>query len=222
MLPLSLFRSRTFTVSTVMGLLINTCFYGLIFLLSLLFQREQHLSPLQTGLALLPMTIAITVANLVAGSTSRRIGPGGAVAAGALLIGAAAAGLLGVEASTPYGEIVGQTTLLGFGTGLSIAVITNLTLGSVDQSRSGIAGGTLNTARQTGSAIGVAVFGSLIAATFIAGLHLALAISVALMLAVTGLTQLLARRPLRSRRRKHAPEGRLHDRPAINREPDRA
>jgi DHA2 family methylenomycin A resistance protein-like MFS transporter len=222
MLPLSLFRSRTFTVSTVMGLLINTCFYGLIFLLSLLFQREQHLSPLQTGLALLPMTIAITVANLVAGWTSRRIGPGGAVAVGALLIGAAAAGLLGVEASTPYGEIVGQTTLLGFGTGLGIAVITNLTLGSVDQSRSGIAGGTLNTARQTGSAIGVAVFGSLIAATFIAGLHLALAISVALMLAVTGLTQLLARRPLRSRRRKHAPGGRLHDRPAINREPDQA
>ena len=64
MLPLALFRSRTFSLSTVIGLLINICFYGLIFVFSLLFQREQHLSPLQTGLALAPIMIAITAANL--------------------------------------------------------------------------------------------------------------------------------------------------------------
>ena len=191
MLPLSLFRSRTFSASIGLGLLFNTCFYGLIFLLSLFFQREQHLSALRTGLALLPMTIAITVANLVAPRIARRTGPAGAIGVGALLVGCATAALLRVDPPTPYGAIVAQTALLGFGTGLSVAVITDQTLGSVDPSRSGIAGGALNTARQAGSAVGVAVFGSLIVTTFTTGLHLALAVSAGLMLVAVSLTPLL-------------------------------
>jgi DHA2 family methylenomycin A resistance protein-like MFS transporter len=194
MLPLGLFRAPTFALPTTMGFLVNACFYGLIFVLSLLFQRQQHFSPVQTGLALLPMTIAITAANLAAKRIARRIGPGWAITAGALLIGSATAGLLGVDTSTAYVEIVAQTVLLGFGTGLSIAVITDQTLGSVERSRSGVAGGTLNTARQAGSAIGVALFGSLIATSFIDGLHVALDISVGLMAAVVLFSLLLDRR----------------------------
>ena len=58
-------------------------------------------------------------------------------------------------------------------------------LGSVDRSRSGIAAGTLNTARQTGSVIGVALFGSLIAGgRLVDGLHIALIIAAALSLVV--------------------------------------
>jgi DHA2 family methylenomycin A resistance protein-like MFS transporter len=61
-------------------------------------------------------------------------------------------------------------------------------LGSVERSRSGVASGTLNTARQTGSVIGVALFGSLIAGgQLVNGLHVALAISIVLALTVVGL-----------------------------------
>jgi DHA2 family methylenomycin A resistance protein-like MFS transporter len=55
-------------------------------------------------------------------------------------------------------------------------------MGSVDRRRSGIAAGTLNTTRQTGSVLGVAVFGTLVASggSFVAGFHIALVISIVL------------------------------------------
>jgi MFS transporter, DHA2 family, methylenomycin A resistance protein len=193
MLPLALFRSRSFSVSAAIGLLINIAFYGLIFVFSLLFQREQQLTPLQTGLALAPIMIAITGANLAAGRVSERLGPRRAVAAGTLLMVLACAGLLGVGRGTGYGGLVIQLSLLGLGAGSVIPVITSELLGSVDRSRSGAAAGTLNTLRQTGSAIGVALFGSLVAGPghFISGLHVALAIAVGLAILIGGLTPFL-------------------------------
>jgi DHA2 family methylenomycin A resistance protein-like MFS transporter len=196
MLPLGLFRSRPFSVSAAIGLLINIAFYGLIFLFSLLFQREQHLTPLQTGLALAPIMIAITGANLAAGRVSERLGPRRTVAAGTVLMAVACAGLLGVDRGTGYGAMVIQLSLLGLGAGSIIPVITSELLGSVDPSRSGVAAGTLNTMRQTGSAVGVALFGSLVAGAghFISGLHVALAIATGLAIVIGGLTPLMDRR----------------------------
>jgi DHA2 family methylenomycin A resistance protein-like MFS transporter len=71
--------------------------------------------------------------------------------------------------------------VLGGGIGLLVPPMTTTLMGSVDRSRSGIASGTLNMMRQTGSVLGVAVFGSLIAAKdrFTAGLHTSLLISIA-------------------------------------------
>ncbi|MGI8506150.1 MAG: MFS transporter [Solirubrobacteraceae bacterium] len=194
MLPLRLFRSRTFSVSALIGLLINIAFYGLIFVFSLLFQLEQHLSALQTGLALAPIMVAITASNLGAGRLAARLGPRRTVAAGVVLMGCACAGLLGIERSTSYAAIFGQLSALGLGAGLIIPVITAELLGSVERSRSGVAAGTLNTMRQAGSAIGVALFGSLIAGDLVSGLHVALATSVGLVVVIGGLTTMLARR----------------------------
>jgi DHA2 family methylenomycin A resistance protein-like MFS transporter len=195
MLPLALFRSETFSVSTVIGLLVNTCFYGLIFVLSLLFQREQGLSALQTGLAFAPTMIAITGANLVAGRVAGRLGRRATIAIGSVLAACACAGLLGVGGSTSYLAMIVPISLLGFGTGLIVPVITSEMLGSVDRSRSGVASGTLNTMRQAGSAIGVALFGSLIATTLVSGMHAALGISIGLLLAIAALSVLLEREP---------------------------
>ncbi len=197
MLPLALFRSSTFSACALIGLLINTAFYGLIFVFSLLFQREQHLSPLQTGLALAPVMVAVTVANLASGSIAQRLGPRAAVAGGAVLVAAGCAGLLGIDAGTGYAAVVAQMFALGFGCGVIVPTITSELLGSVERSWSGVAAGTLNTLRQAGSAIGVALFGSLIASGFITGLHAALATSVGLVVVIGGLAALLAgrRRP---------------------------
>jgi DHA2 family methylenomycin A resistance protein-like MFS transporter len=193
MLPLRLFESRTFSVTAAMGLLINTGFYGLIFVLSLLFQREQGLTPLQTGLALAPIMIAITVSNILAGRVNQRFGPRRTVAVGVIAVAAACAALLGVDATTSYAAMVVQLTVLGAAAGSIIPVITSELLGSVDRTRSGVAAGTLNTLRQTGSAIGVALFGSLLAGHggFVSGVHVSLAITVGLAVAVGLLSPLL-------------------------------
>ncbi|HEY2770653.1 MAG TPA: MFS transporter [Solirubrobacteraceae bacterium] len=194
MLPLSLFRSRPFAAATAIGLLINIAFYGLIFVLSLYFQRAQGFSALHAGLAFAPMTIVVMGSNILAGRLAGRIGPRPVVLAGAVLMAACLAALLGAGTGTPYGEIVVQLMGIGFGIGLIVPVITSAVLGSVERSRSGIAAGTLNTARQTGSAIGVALYGSLIAGgRIVAGLHVSLVISVGLALVVAALAGPLGR-----------------------------
>jgi MFS transporter, DHA2 family, methylenomycin A resistance protein len=180
MLPLRLFRSPTFSAATAVGLLVNVAFYGLIFVLSLYFQRQQQLNALQTGLAFAPMTAAVTAANISSGRLARGLPPAGIIACGAALMAAAYAGLLGIQAGTSYPELAGQLAACGFGIGLLVPAMTSALLGSADPSRSGVASGTLNSARQTGSVIGVALFGSLIAGHLVAGLHVALAIAAAL------------------------------------------
>lgn len=183
MLALGLFRSPTFSCATAIGLLINVAFYGLIFLLSLFFQRAQQLSSLQTGLAFAPMTATIMLANLLAGRGALARHPRQTIAAGAVLMAAGCAALLGAGAHSSYATLAAQLVSIGFGLGLIVPAMTSALLGSVERSHSGVAAGTLNSARQTGSVIGVALFGSLISGgqRIVPGLHLALAISVALL-----------------------------------------
>ena len=186
--PLSLFRSATFTSATAIGLLVNIAFYGLIFVLSLFFQRGQHLSALRTGLAFAPMTVAVMAANLTASRLAATFAPGRVILGGALAMTAGAAALLGAGPASPYWALVVQLTAIGFGLGLVVPAMTTSLLGSVDPSRAGVASGTLNTARQTGSVIGVEVYGALIAGgRLVSGLHAALGITVGLSLVVAGL-----------------------------------
>jgi MFS transporter, DHA2 family, methylenomycin A resistance protein len=188
MLPLRLFHCQAFGANTAIGLLINIAFYGLIFVFSLFFQRAQHFSALQAGLAFAPMTAAIMAANAVAGGLAQRFGVRVVIAGGALLMAGGAVALEGVGAHSPFVALVAQLTAIGFGLGLIVPVMTTSLLGSVDRSRSGIASGTLNTARQTGSVIGVALFGSLIAGgRLVDGLHVALVIAAVLSLLVAAL-----------------------------------
>ncbi len=82
MLPLKLFRSANFSSATAIGVVVNIAFYGLIFVLSLFFQRQQHMSALRTGLAFVPMTAAILAANVTAGRLAHVLRPRVIVTAG--------------------------------------------------------------------------------------------------------------------------------------------
>jgi DHA2 family methylenomycin A resistance protein-like MFS transporter len=112
---------------------------------------------------------------------------------GSILGALASLALLDVDRGTAYVAMVVPLVALGGAVGLIVPLMTSELLGSVDRSQSGIAGGTLNTLRQTGSVIGVALFGSLIATSVVGGLHTSLAISVALLLSTGGLARGLAR-----------------------------
>ena len=187
MLPLGLFRIRTFSVTSAIGVVINVAFYGLIFVLSLYFQDTRHYSVLMTGLAFAPATVAVGAANLSAGRLARVAGPRATLIGAAILLAAGLGGMLIIGPGTSYAAIVVQFMAVGFGLGVIVPVVTAALLGSVDRSRSGLASGTLNTARQTGSVIGVGLFGSLAAGHLVSGLRLALVISAGLALLAAGL-----------------------------------
>src|ERR1700760_4872289 len=184
MLPLSLFANRMFSAAALVGLLVNVAFYGLIFVFSLYFQRINNWSPFMTGLAFVPMLGAVLPINLLAPRLSERIGAPQTIALGSCIAAAGSLGLLTVAAGTHYWAIGLQLVALGGGLGLLVPPLTSTLLGSVEKSRSGIAAGVLNSTRQTGSVLGVALFGSLIGQSggFMAGTHAALVISAALLL----------------------------------------
>jgi DHA2 family methylenomycin A resistance protein-like MFS transporter len=185
MLPLSLFKHRVFALASLVGLLVNVALYGLIFVLSLYFQQLNGLSAFETGLAFVPMMGAVLPVNLIAPRIAERIGAPATIAAGAVLSAAGCLAALGIEADTSYWAICAQLIAMSSGLGLLVPPLTSTLLGSVEKSRSGIAAGVLNATRQTGSVLGVALFGSLVSqsGTFMAGFHASLMIAAGVLIA---------------------------------------
>jgi DHA2 family methylenomycin A resistance protein-like MFS transporter len=123
--------------------------------------------------------------NLLAPRLAERIGAPATIAVGAALSALGCLALLGIAQGTSYWAICGQLIVIGGGLGLLVPPLTSTLLGSVEKSRSGIAAGVLNATRQTGSVLGVALFGSLAgqANALLAGAHASLVISAVLLLA---------------------------------------
>src|SRR5665213_4318226 len=148
MLPPALFGQPLFSLATLVGLLANVAFYGLIFVFSLYFQQVQGDSALRTGLAFLPMIGAILPLNLVAPRLAERIGGPATIAIGAAVSAVGCLMLLGIEHDTRYAALWPPLVALGAGLGLLVPPLTSTLLASVDKARSGIAAGALNAARQ--------------------------------------------------------------------------
>jgi MFS transporter, DHA2 family, methylenomycin A resistance protein len=206
MLPLVLFKNKLFALTSIVGLLANIAFYGLIFVLSLYFQKVHGLSPFATGMAFVPMMGAVLPANLVAARAAERFGAPVMIAIGAVTTALGCIGLLGLERDTSYWAICGQLLAMGAGLGLLVPPLTSTLLGSVEKARSGIAAGVLNSTRQTGSVFGVALFGSLVgkADEFLTGTREALVIS-ATILFVAAIMIVTAGRSHPKRRRSQGP-----------------
>ncbi|MEW1659925.1 MFS transporter [Streptomyces sp. NPDC093707] len=173
MLPLALFRSRAFTASAAVGVLLNTGFYGLLFLAPLYFQRVHHYSALRTGCALLPAVDLVAAGSALAGRLTARTGPRPPMVAGLVIGAAGLAGWLCAGPGTPYAALVGPMAAAGFGTALTMPAATAAVMESVPGDRGGAAAAVFNAARQLGSVLGVAVFGTLTAGGLVPGLHTA-------------------------------------------------
>jgi MFS transporter, DHA2 family, methylenomycin A resistance protein len=185
MLPLFLFGHRMFARTVLVGLLVNIAIYGLIFVLSLYFQEVNGLSPFATGLAFVPMLGAVLPVNLLAPRVAERLGARATIAIGAAVSALGCLAMLNIAPGTSYWALCLQTVAISSGLGLLVPPLTSTLLGSVEKSRSGIAAGVLNATRQTGSVLGVALFGSLVghAEAFVAGLHASLVIAAFVLLA---------------------------------------
>ena len=184
MLPMPLFREARFTVSALVGLALNISFFGQLFVLSLFFQRYLGYAPWLAGLALAPQACSAVIASPLGGRSTARIGAPATMLIG-LLTGAAGFGsLVGVTEGTPYPMTALLTFAGGFGMAFAMPAATSAAVASAPPAYTGLAGGVINAARQTGSVIGVAALGAMIATrTFLAGFHLAVGTAAAVFLA---------------------------------------
>lgn len=186
MLPLSLFSKRTFSAAVLFGICVNLTYYGMVFVLSLYLQRVRGYSPLQAGLAFLPLTGGFLVSNVASGWAVGRFGVRVPMIVGAV-IAALGYGLLHrVDAATSLAGLLLPFLLIPSGMGLAVPAMTTAVLASTDARRAGIASAVLNTARQAGGAVGVAIFGALAggatAAQIVSGMQAATAMSTGLLL----------------------------------------
>jgi DHA2 family methylenomycin A resistance protein-like MFS transporter len=162
-LPLPMLRSRPLTGGTAIGLLFNFGFYGMIFAASVYFQQHQHLSAAVAGLALLPAMAVTMVASALSGRLSDRFSHRRLMLIGLLTacVGLALWAVVGDAASYPVLAVA--MLACGFGTSFTLTGATSTVMGAAPTGYAGTASAALNTARQTGSAAGVAISGSLIA-----------------------------------------------------------
>jgi len=161
MLPLGFFRLPNFSAATVFGIMVNLTYYGVLFVLSLYLQQAHGYSAIQTGLAYLPLTATFIVSNLLSARLAARRGTRVTMITGALIgtAGFALLSRLGPESS--FLAMLPAFVLIPGGMGLAVPAMTTAILAAVHGSRAGTATAVLNTARQAGGAVGVAIFGAL-------------------------------------------------------------
>src|SRR3954471_12287004 len=158
MLPMRFFRNRTFALANVASLLMSFGMFGSIFFIAQFFQTVQGLSPLQSGLRILPWTAMPMLVAPIAGAVSDRIGGQRLMAAGLALQAIGLAWIAGVTTPTvAYVEFVGPFLISGVGMALFFAPVANVVLSSVRPEQEGQASGANNAIRELGGVFGVAV-----------------------------------------------------------------
>ncbi|MGW2632484.1 MFS transporter [Streptomyces chattanoogensis] len=195
MLPLELFRRRGVSVPVIAGFALNAAFYGGVFVLSLFFQEQRGQSALSAGLMFVPMAAITATFNYLSPRAVARYGPRTVVVVGLLTGALGCGGLLTVATGTPAWTIALLMVPLGVGGSLAMPALTSLMLDSVAAERAGTAAALLNTSRQTGGALSIAVFGALLAGGFAAGMQESLLLAACLLAATAlGAAALLPRR----------------------------
>ncbi|WP_229877602.1 MFS transporter [Streptomyces bluensis] len=191
-LPLSLLRSRAMSGGSVIGLLFNFGFYGMVFTASLEFQHQRGFSALGTGLALFPAVAMTMFASAVSGRLSHRTGDRPLVISGMLLAALGLAGWAAAGTDPAYPLLVAPMMAAGFGTSFALTGGAATVMGAAPPGYSGAASALFNTTRQIGSATGVALGGSLLATAtdYSAGLRTSMAIGALAYLTAAGLAWL--------------------------------
>ncbi|HUO09231.1 MAG TPA: MFS transporter [Phycisphaerae bacterium] len=161
LIPKPLWKHPPFITVTTIGFLGNFAYYGLVFFLGLFLERNLSFSPLHTGLCFLPLTASTISANPISGRWTAHRGSRGPMLTGQLLTGLALLSLAFTHQNFPL--MLAFLFPIGFGMGLIVPAITSAALSSVDPAQSGIAAGILNTSRQIGGVLGVALTGLLLA-----------------------------------------------------------
>lgn len=162
MLPLGFFRIPAFSALAVISAIGMFCSFGLLFVLSLYFQQVRGYSPIETGVAILPLTLAVTGGNMLSGRLTKTFGPRFLIIVGSLTQIAGFLGMLTVGSEASYPAFDLPLVAMGLGGGVRTPASATALMATVERSRSGIASAILNASRQVGVAMGIAIFGALI------------------------------------------------------------
>jgi EmrB/QacA subfamily drug resistance transporter len=162
-MPLRIFRIRSLIASSVVRGFLIVGMFSSFFLGALYLQRVRGYSPLDTGLAFLPMTLVVVVMSR--GITRRlveRFGDMRMVVGGLVLIVVSLALLSQVSTTTPYAPLlVAAFVILGIGAGSGMTPLLTIALSEVPPRDAGLASGIVNVSLQLASALGVAILGTI-------------------------------------------------------------
>lgn len=166
MMPLPLFRSRSFTLVNLISLAMCFGMFGVTFILIQFLQMIGHMSPLEAGVRTLPWTaMPLLVAPLTAPLASR-LGTRTVITLALLLQAAGLAWLaLNLAPTFDYADLIPGFVLAGTGMGLFFAPVTRLVLSSAPPAQTGVASGISNVSRQLGTVLGVAALGAVFSAS---------------------------------------------------------
>jgi EmrB/QacA subfamily drug resistance transporter len=171
LVDLRFFRSRPFASAIAISVAAFSAFGGFLFLNTLYLQEVRGLSPVQAGLATVPMALMTVVASPLSGRMVGRRGPRLPLAISGVCSVAACAMLTGIEPGTPYAWLLAAYVLFGLGFGFVNAPITNAAVSGMPRAQAGVAAAIATTSRQLGQTLGVAVVGAIVTSRVGGSLH---------------------------------------------------
>jgi predicted MFS family arabinose efflux permease len=158
LLPLRLFRSRQLTSANAVALLLGSSVFAMWYFLSLYLQDVLGYTPIEAGLAFVPMALLIAVGATISGRLVGRIGAGPVLASGMALISAGMLLYGRLPVAGDYAvDVLGPSVLAAAGIGFAFVPVTIAALAGVPPRDQGVASGLVNTSRQVGGSLGLAV-----------------------------------------------------------------
>ena len=163
MFDVKLFRNPTFAGANIVALLVALAMFGVFFFISLFMQNILGYSAVRAGAAFLPMTLLIIVVAPLAGKASDRVGSRWLMTVGLTLVGASLLVFAQLQPDSGYWSLLPAMILGGVGMASTMTPMTAAALSSVPVDKAGVGSGMLNTFRQVGGSLGIAVMGAILA-----------------------------------------------------------
>jgi EmrB/QacA subfamily drug resistance transporter len=165
MLDLSLFRNPTFAGANVVMFLVALAMFGVFFFVSLYMQNILGYSPTQAGAAFLPMTILIVLLAPIAGRLSDRIGSRWLMGGGLVLVSLSLVIESTFKVTSSFWNILPAMIVGGMGMAFAMTPTAAAAMGSVPVDKAGVGSAVLNSMRQVGGSLGIALMGAIVAAS---------------------------------------------------------
>jgi EmrB/QacA subfamily drug resistance transporter len=206
MLDLSLFRNSSFLGANLVAMLVSLGMFGVFFFVSLYIQNILGWSPTKAGASFLPMTILIILVAPVAGKLSDRVGSRWLMGAGMTLVSISLLLYQRVGLHSTFWTLLPAMLLGGVGMAMTMSPMTAAAMSSVPVDKAGVGSGVLNSFRQLGGSLGIALMGAILASyltvsprspeapqQFVDGLHSALLVAAAITFAAAIVAVVLVR-----------------------------
>ena len=162
LVPVSFFRNISFTAGNILGLIVMFNLVGVIFLSVMYLQAVRDYPPMESGLIILPLPLALMIVSPLAGRLADRLQMRFLLAAGMVMVALGMSFLSQIQPDTPGRAMSWPLGLTGIGLGLVMAPLSSIVMASAPVTRSGTASGILTTMRQTGATLGITVLGAVL------------------------------------------------------------